>query len=44
MSNICFSEVMVDVFPSCHDVDTYPSALEYQTAKISAFIEVTRDY
>ena len=38
-SNSCFSEIIADVFPPWHRVNTHLDAAEQQTDRTSAFIE-----
>ena len=38
-SNSCFSEIIADVFPPWHRVNTHLDAAEQQTGRTSAFIE-----
>ena len=39
-SNSCFSEIIADVFPPWHRVNTHLDAAEQQTDRTSAFIEL----
>ena len=39
-SNSCFSEIIADVFPPWHRVNTHLDAAEQQTDRNSAFIEL----